>query len=160
MASLAHAAEATWPTGSASDFAILVTMQRFRIYADHCSDKVPSLKPRFEILMESLSRRIQGVSQSLLSSDEFRGMKKKPVPTAISFAFEDSLEDARRNFERQDADSICPKKLQTLGEMGVASLGHDLTQTFMAVQGMIQNLEKEGAGDASRGSREQRRGSP
>jgi hypothetical protein len=160
MASVASAAETTWPTNSASDFSIFVTLQRFRIYADQCSDKVPRLKPKFDRLMESLSSHIHGISMSLLSSDVFKGMKTKPVPAAISFAFKDSLEDARHNFERQDADSVCPTKLQYLGEMDDESIRSDLTQTLVAVQSMIQNLEKESAREASPSNRMQRSGSP
>lgn len=160
IASVTSAAEATWPTNSASDLSVFVTLQRFRIYADQCSDKVPRLKPKFDSLMESLSSHINGISNSLLSSDVFRGMKTKPVPAAISFAFKDSLEDARHNFERQDADVICPAKLQNLGEMDDEALKSDLTQTLLAVQSMIRNLEKESAREASPNNRLQRSGSP
>jgi hypothetical protein len=145
IASVTSAAETTWPTDTASDLSIFVTLQRFRIYADQCSDKVPGLKPRFDSLMEKLSSHTLGISKKLLSSDVFRGMKTMPVPAAISFAFKDSLEDARHNFERHDAGLICPKKLQILGEMDDEALRSDLTQTLVAVQGMIQNLEKESA---------------
>jgi hypothetical protein len=160
MASVTSAAEMSWPANSASDFSVFVTLQRFRIYADQCSDKVPRLKPRFDSLIEDLSGQINGISRSLLSSDVFRGMKTKPVPAAISFAFKDSLEDARRNVERQDADAICPTKLQSLGEMDEESLRSDLTQTLLAVQRMIQNLDKEGAREVSPDNRKQRSGSP
>jgi len=160
MAAVASPAETTWPTNSASDLSIFLTLQRFRIYADQCSDKVPGLKPKFDSLMESLSSHTHGISKSLLSSDVFRGMKTKPVPAAISFAFKDSLEDARHNFERQDAESICPVKLQSLVEMDDESLRSDLTQTFLAVQSMIQNLERESARELSPNNRMQRSGSP
>jgi hypothetical protein len=139
------AAEAVWPKGSASDLSIFVTLQRFRNYADHCSDKVPQLKPKFDSLMESLNSHIQGISEGLLSSSQFKGMKDQLVPPEISFAFKDSLDDAKHNFERQDVDSICLKTLQNLGEMDDESLKSDLTQTFVAVQNMIRNLEKESA---------------
>jgi len=160
MASVASPAETTWPTNSPSDLSIFLTLQRFQIYADQCSDKVPRLKPKFDSLMVSLSSHTHGISKSLLSSDVFRDMKTKPVPAAISFAFKDSLADARHNFERQDAESICPAKLQSLGEMDDESLRSDLTQTFLAVQSMIQNLERESARELSPNNRMQRSGSP
>lgn len=144
-ASVASAADPVWPKDSASDLSIFVTIQRFRIYADHCSGHVPRLKPKFDSLMENLNSHIQRVSKSLLSSSVFKGMKDKPVPAEISFAFKDSLDDAKHNFERQDVDSICPKALQNLSEMDDESLKSDLTQTLMAVQSMIRNLEKESA---------------
>ena len=144
-ASVAPSAEAVWSKFSASDLSIFVTLQRFRIYADHCSDKVPQLRSRFDSLMEDLNTHIQGISKGLLSSDVFESMKDKPVPAEISFAFKDSLDDAKHNFERQDADSICPKTLQNLSEMDDESLKSDLTQTFVAVQKMILNIEKESA---------------
>jgi len=141
----ASAAEAVWPENSASDLSIFVTLQRFRIYADHCSDKAPQLKPKFDSLMENLNSRIQGMSKGLLSSDVFKGMKDEPVPAQISFALKDSLDDAKHNFERQDVDSICPKTLQRLSDMGDEALKSDLTQTLAAVQNMIRNTEKESA---------------
>jgi hypothetical protein len=95
--------------------------------------------------MEELSSRIQGISKGLLSSDAFNGMNDKQVPAEISFALKDSLDDAKHNFERQDADSICPKTLQSLGEMGDDSLKADLMQTLVAIQNMTRNLEREGA---------------
>ncbi len=99
--------------------------------------------------MKSLNRRIQGISKGLLASDAFKDMKDKPVPAEIIDAFKDSLDDARHNFERQDAASICPKTLQNLGEMDDESLKSDLKNILTAVQNMIRNLEKEGARQAS-----------
>jgi hypothetical protein len=160
IASVTSAAETTWPTNSASDLSVFVTLQRFRIYADQCSDKVPGLKPQFDSVMESLSSHINGIAKSVLSSNVFRGMKTAPVPAAISFAFKDSLEDARHNFERQDADVVCPTKLQSLGKVDDDTLRFDLTQTLLAVQSMIKNLEKEGAREASPDGRMQQSGSP
>lgn len=141
----APAADAVWPSDSASDLSAFVTLQRFQIQADHCSAKVPRLKPKFDSLMENLNNRIQGISKGLLASDMFKGMKDKPVPAPIVFALEDSLDDAKHNFERQDADSICPKTLQTLGAMDDDSLKSRLTDTFTAVQNMIRNLATEAA---------------
>jgi hypothetical protein len=142
---VASTSEAAWSQSSVGDLSIFVTLQRFRIYAVHCSAEVPQLKPKFDGLMEDLNSRIQGISKALLSSDVFNGVKDKPVPAEISFALKDSLDDAKHNFERQDADAICPKTLQNLGEMGDESLKADLMQTLVAVQNMTRNLEKEGA---------------
>lgn len=159
-ASVAHAAEAVWPKNSASEFSIFVTLQRFQIYADHCSVRVPELKPKFEVLMESLNSHMQGIARGLLSSDMFRDLKDKSVPAEISFAFKDSLDDAKHNFERQDADLACPEKLQNLGGIDDDSLKSDLTQTLLAVQSMTRNLEKESAREAPPDSRMERPGSP
>lgn len=144
-APVASTSEAVWSKSSISDLSIFVTLQRFRIYADHCSIKIPQLKPRFDRVMEDLNSHIQGISKGLLSSDAFKAMKDKLVPAEIGFALKDSLDDAKHNFERQDADSICPKTLRNLGEMGDESLKADLMQTLVAVQNMTQNLEKGGA---------------
>jgi hypothetical protein len=143
--SVAPAAEAVWPRNSASDLSIFVSILRFRIYADHCSTKVPQLKPKFESLMENLNSRIQGISKILLASEVFHGMKDKQVPAVIADAFKDSFDDVKHNFERLDAVSTCPKTLQSFGEMDDESLRSGLMEALTAVQNMIQKLEKESA---------------
>ena len=134
-----------WPKNSASDVSIFVTILRFRIYADHCSAKVPQLKPKFERFMEDLNSRIQGISKDLLSSEEFVGMKDKPVPVEIIDALKDSFDDVKHNFERADAVSICPKTLQDFSEMDNESLISDLTANLTGVQNMIRRMEKGSA---------------
>jgi hypothetical protein len=143
--SAAPAAEAVWPKNSASDLSIFVTMLRFRIYKDHCSARVPQLKPQFESLIENLNSRIQDISKGLLAADAFKGMKDKPVPAEILDALTDSFDDTRHNVERLDAASICPKTLQNFGEMDDESLKSGLTEALTAVQNMIQKLEKTSA---------------
>jgi hypothetical protein len=144
-ASTAPAAEAVWPKDSASELSIFVTSLRFRIYADHCSEKLPQSRPGFDALMERLNSRIQVISKSLLASAVFRDMKDKPVPAVIIDAFKDSFGDAKHNFERQDAASACPKTLQNLGEMDDESLKAGLTEVLTSVQNMIQKLEEQRA---------------
>jgi len=141
----APAAEVVWPKSSAADLSIFVTALKFRIHADHCSDKVPLLKPEFENLMEDLASRIQGISQGFLASGRFREMKNKPVAAEIVDALKDSFNDARHNFERRDAASVCPGTLQNLGEMDDEALRSDLTETLTAIQSMTRNLEKGSA---------------
>jgi hypothetical protein len=143
--SVVSAADAVWPKNSASDLSIFVTLQRYRIYAEHCSARIPQLRPKFESLMESLDSHIQGVSKDLLASDVFKGMKDKPVPAEIVFALKDTLDDTEHNFERHDAAIICPETLQKLGEMNDESLKAGLSEIFTAVQNMIRSLEKESA---------------
>jgi hypothetical protein len=143
--SVASAVEAEWPKNSASDLSVFVTLQIYRIYADHCSVRVPQLQPGFESLMENLNNRIQGISKDLLASDVFKGMKDKPVPAEIVFALKDALHDAEHNFERKDAAFICPTTLQNLGEMDDESLKSRLSETLTAVQNMTRNLENESA---------------
>lgn len=143
VTSVAISAEAVWPNNSAGDLSIFVTLQRYRIYADHCSASIPQLKPKFESLMEDLSSRIQGVSKVLLASDAFKGMKDKPVPAEIVFALRDILSDTEHNVESKDAAAICQKTMQSLSEMDEKSLGADLSVTLSGVQKMIGNLEKE-----------------
>ena len=143
--SVATAAEEVWPKNSASDVSIFVTILRFRIYADHCSAKVPQLKPKFESFMEDLNSRVQGISKGLLSSEEFMGMKDKPVPVEIIDALKDSFDDVKHNFERVDAASICPKTLQDFSELDNESLISGLTANLTGVQNMIQRMEKESA---------------
>lgn len=145
VAPVSSASEVVWPKDSASDLSIFVALLRFRIYADHCSAKVPQLKPKFESLMENLNSHIQGISKGLLASDTFKGMKDKPVPAEIIDAFKDSFDDVKHNFERLDAASICPKTLQDLGEMDDESLKSGLTDILTAVQNMTRKLEKESA---------------
>jgi hypothetical protein len=143
--SAATAAEEVWPKNSASEVSIFVTILRFQIYADHCSAKVPQLKPKFESLMADLSSRIQGISKGLLASEEFMGMKDKPVPVEIIDALKDSFDDVKHNFERLDAASICPETLQTFSETDNESLISGLTVNLAGVQNMIQRMEKESA---------------
>jgi hypothetical protein len=138
----ASAAEAEWPKNSASELSIFVSLQRYRIYADHCSAGTPQLKPQFESLMEKLNNRMQGISNGLLASAVFKGMKDKPVPAEIVFALKDALHDAEHNVERQDAAFICPKALQNLGELDDDSLKSALLETLTAVQNMIRNTER------------------
>lgn len=159
-ASIAPATESMWPKRSVGDFSIFVTLQRFRIYADHCSAKVPQLKPEFDGLMEGLNDRIEEVSRRLLSAGAFKVMKDKPVPAEIGFAIQDSLEDAKHNLERQDAESACQKALRSLGDMNADTLKAALEQTLVAVQNMTRNLEKESARQAPPDNRMQRSGSP
>lgn len=149
-AQVTSAAEAIRSTHSLGDLSMFVTLERFRIEAEHCSARVPQLKPRFDSLMDGLSRRIQGISTSLLSSDAFKDIKDKRAPAEIEIAFKDSIDDSRHNFERQDAESICPKSLQRLGEMDDDTLKADLWRTLMALKTMTRHLEKGGASDALR----------
>lgn len=114
--------------------------------------RVSRLKPGFDDLMAGLTIQIEGISKALLASDKFRDMKDKPVPAEIIFALKDSLEDAEHNFERQDADAICPDRLRTLGEMDGESLRSDLAENLAAIQNMIRSLENEVAGRAPPGS--------
>jgi hypothetical protein len=139
-ASSAALAEEAWPSSSASDVSVFVTMLRFRIYAEHCSAKVPGLGPEFESLMENLGLRMGRISERLLASADFKGMKGKPVPARIIDAFRDSFEDMKRNLERQDAASVCPKSLRTFGKMDDVSLEADLATTMSAVQNMSRKL--------------------
>jgi hypothetical protein len=147
--SVTAADEAVWPKDSASDLSIFVTILRFRIYADHCSAKVPQLKPKFESLMGNLNSHIQEISKGLLASDVFKSMKDKPVPVEIVDALKDSFDDVRHNVERLDAASICPRTLQNFGEMDDESLKSGLMAVLTAVQNMIQKLEKQSARQAS-----------
>jgi hypothetical protein len=142
---VASAGEAAWPKNSASELSIFLTLQRFQIYADHCSANVPLLKPEFDSVMENLNSHIQGISKGLLASDVFKGMKDKPVPAEIIFALKDSVDDSKHDFERLDAASACPRKLQNLGEMSDDSLKSALRETLAAVQNMIRALEKQSA---------------
>jgi hypothetical protein len=158
--SIASGAGAVWPERSVGDLSIFVTLQRFRMYADHCSAMVPQLKPKFEGLMDGLNNRIEEVSKGLLSSDAFRVMKDKPVPAEIGFAFQDSLEDARHNLERQDAASVCQKALRNLGDTNDETLKVALEQSLLAVQNMTRNLEKQSARQTSPDNRMQRSRSP
>lgn len=143
--SVATAAEAVWPTNSASEIAVFVTVLRFRIYAEHCSAHVPELKPRFEGLMQGLDGRIQGLSQALVASDAFRDMKDAPVPVEIVEALEDSFHDGKHNLERQDASAVCPKKLQDFGDINDESLKEGLAANLKAVQNMMRNLGRKSA---------------
>jgi len=145
LASGASTAEAVPSKDSVGGLSMFVTLQRFRNHADHCSARIPRLKPQFDSLVEGLTSRSQGIARGLLSSDAFRGMKDKPVPAEIRLAFEDSLNDARQNVERQDALYLCEKSLQVLRGMDDDSLRADLAQTLAAIQNMIRNLEKERA---------------
>ena len=95
--------------------------------------------------MKDVESRIQGISKSLLSSSAFKGVSDGEVPSEISFAFKDSLDDERRNFERKDAETLCPQLLQKWGAMEDESITSELTQTLLAVQSMTRNLEKAGA---------------
>lgn len=144
-APVATAAETVWPKNSASDVSIFATMLRFRIYADHCSARVPQLKPQFESVTRNLNSHIQDISKDLLASDEFKAMKDNPVPPEIIDALKDSFDDVKHNFERLDAASICLKTLQDLGGMDDESLKAGLTANLKAVQNMTQRLEKESA---------------
>ena len=148
-ASVVLAGENPWPKNSASDMAIHVTLLRFQIYADRCSARVPLLKPEFEGLMENLTGRIQRLSRDLLATDEFRDMQDKPVPVEVLDAFKDSFEDMKHNFERQDATSICPTTLRSVGELDDDSLKSSLTLALTAIQNMIGNLDTAPAGQAS-----------
>jgi len=139
-ASFAASAEEAWPSSSASDVSVFVTMLRFRIYAEHCSAKVPGLGPEFESLMENLSSRIGRISEHLLASADFKGMKGKPVPARIIDAFRDSFQDVKHNLERLDAASVCPKTLRTFAEMDDVSLEAGLATTMSAVQNMSRKL--------------------
>ena len=145
VTSVTSAAESVWPKNSASDLSTFLVLQRYRIYADHCSVQMPQLQPQFASLMDSLNSRIQDISKGLLASEVFRGMKDKPVPAEIVFALEDMLDDSKHNFERQEAASICPKTLQNLGEIDDESLKVRLSEILSSVQNMTQNLEKGSA---------------
>jgi hypothetical protein len=142
-APIASAAELDWPRNSASEFSRFVTLQRFRIYADHCSVQVPHLKPGFDGLMEEVVRRVQGIAKGVLATDAFNGIKDKPVPVPIIDAFKDSFHDVTHNVERRDAASLCPEMLQSLGEVDDETLRSSLTGVLTAVQNMSRNLERD-----------------
>lgn len=145
-ASITAADEVVWPEHSASELSAMVAFMKFRVHADHCSAELPQLKPEFESRMNDLDRRTQAFSNGLLATEEFRGMKDKPVPAGIIDAFKDIAHDLEHNLERRDAASTCPKSLQDLGEMDDESLKSGLTGAFKAVQTMIRNMEEDGAG--------------
>lgn len=137
----AGAAEPAWPAKSASDLSMFVTLQRFRIYADHCAAQTPALKPQFDKLLLDLDSRLQDLSRQVLADDAFGGLRTRPVPAAIIAAFKDSFEDMSHNVERQDAAKLCPKALQNLGTVNDETLRTDLRQALTAVRNMIGNLE-------------------
>lgn len=147
--SAATAAEAVWPKNSASEVATFATILRFQIYADHCSDQTPELAAKFDRLMENLSRRIQSISTSLLSSAEFNGMKDDLVPVEILDALEHSFHDLAHNVERLDAASGCSKTLLNFDDMDDEALTASLTANLKAVQNMSQKIESERARQAS-----------
>jgi len=142
-APFASAAEAAWPKNSAGDLSSFLALLRFRIQADHCSAKVPQSRKEFESLIDSLDKRIQGISEGLLASEKFSDMKDKPVPDKIIDSLKDSFDDTKHNFERRDAASVCPKTLQSLGKVDDESLKSGLTEILTAVQNMVRNLEKD-----------------
>jgi hypothetical protein len=144
-AAIASAAEAEWPGHSASDLSAFVTLQRFRIYAEHCSASVPELKPQFDSRMQDLASRLQGISKEILASAVFSDMQNKPVPAEIVAAFKDSFDDMRHNVERRDAAVICPATLQDFGDMDNETLKSGLRETLTALQKMMRNLEKDNA---------------
>lgn len=144
-ASLATADETAWPTNSAGEISVFATVLRFQIYADHCSARVPELKPKFESLMEDMNRRIHGLSKGLIASEEFKDMQDAAVPVEIVEALDDSFHDGRHNLERQDAATVCPKKLQDFGAMNDESLQEGLTANLKAVRNMMRKLGHRGA---------------
>ncbi len=106
---------------------------------------MPRLKPEFDGLLVVLGSRIQGQSKSLRTAGGFKGAWDKEVPAEVSFALKDSLDDARRNFERKDAESTCPTALRRLSELDDDAIRTNLAQTLVAVQNMTLNLERSGA---------------
>jgi hypothetical protein len=142
-ASISFADEAVPRTMSVSDFSTFVSTQKYRIYTDHCSAKVPELKSEFERLLESLADRIQGISRRLIASGEFDDLKGKVVPAEVVDAFRDILHDTQHNFERRDASYICPKTLQSLHEVDDRTLTSALSDILTAVQKMLWNLEND-----------------
>lgn len=138
-------AEVVLPTHSATEFPTFVIMQRYRIYAEHCSAEVPALKPEFESLVESLAGRIQEISSRLITSGKFDGLRGKAVPAEVIDAFRDILHDTQHNFERREAAYICPKTLQSLAELDDGTLKSGLGDIFTAVQKMLWNLENGSA---------------
>lgn len=143
--SFAAADEAVWPKNSASEVATFATVLRFQIYADHCSDKLPELAVKFDLLMESLSSRIEKLSLTVLATDEFNGMKDQLVPVEIFDALKHSFHDVTHNVERLDAASICSKTLQDFGDMDDEALQSTLVANLKAVRNMSQNFAKERA---------------
>jgi len=139
-----HADERVWPSASAGELSVFVTLLRFQIYEEHCSSGVPKLKPEFEIRVQGLARRIQAISIGLLGSEEFRGIRDRPVPVEIVDAFKDSFHDTQHNFERRDAASICPETLQRLDVVSDESLKTGLTEVLTAVRNMMRNLDQAG----------------
>ena len=144
-ASISFADEVVPPTMSASDFSTFVSTQRYRIYTDYCSAKVPELKSEFERLLDSLANRIQDISRRLIASGDFDGLMGKVVPAEVVDAFRDMLHDTQHNFERRDASHICPKTLQSLHEVDDGALTSSLRDILTAVQKMLWNLENDSA---------------
>jgi hypothetical protein len=148
-ASLSFADEVVPPTMSAGNFSAFVSTQRYRIYTDYCSAKVPELKSEFERLFESLEDRIQDISRRLIVSGAFDGLKGKVVPAEVVDAFRDMLHDTQHNFERRDASYICPRTLQSLHDVDDMTLTSNLSDILTAVQKMLWNLENGSAHLAS-----------
>lgn len=142
-ASAASAAELALPKDSASDLSLFLAVHRWQVYADHCSAKVPRLEPEFDSLMQKVRGRLQEISERLLASDEFRGMREKAVPEQIIFALDHGVHDSEENFKRQDAVSVCPEILQTLGKTDDESLQSGLAEILKSVQTMTENLERQ-----------------
>ncbi|MBK7116142.1 MAG: hypothetical protein IPH71_09000 [Proteobacteria bacterium] len=144
-APISFAENAAPPTMSASDLSTFVSTQRYRIYTDYCSAKVPELKSEFDRLLESLVDRNQEISRRLLASGPFDGLMGKVVPAEVVEAFRDTLHDTQHNFERRDASDICPKTLQSLKEVNDRTLTSNLSDILTAVQKMLWNLENGSA---------------
>lgn len=141
MATTAAATEPAWPDGPASEVATFATMLRYHIYADHCSDKLPQLKPEFDSVIETLDRRIRAISAGLLSSSRFGGARNVMVPVEIMDAIKHSFHDMQHNVESRDAASICPASLRSFGDVDDEALETSLTENLTAVQNMSQKFE-------------------
>lgn len=139
---VATADEANWPTNPASEVATFATILRYRIYADHCSGKIPQLEAEFDHLMEGLDRRIRGISTRLLSTSEFEGMKEEVVPVEIMDAIKHSYHDLEHNVGTLDAASTCSTTLRTFGELGDEALEASLTANLTAVHNMSQKMQE------------------
>lgn len=139
---VASAAEAAWPENPASEVATFATVLRFQIYADRCSGEMPELGAKFDNLMKSLRDRIQGISTSVLASDEYHGMKDKVVPVEVIDALKHSFHDAEHNVERLDVTSICPQALRDFGALDDEALKLTFTANLTAVHNMSQKFEE------------------
>jgi hypothetical protein len=137
--------EEPWPMDTTGDISVLIVRERYRIYVEHCGDKVPTLKPALDETMKSLQRRIRSIGTRLLDSDAFRDMKQQQVSPTLVGALSSELANIRQELEEQDPAQVCPETLRNYSATTDELLEDFLKRTMAGIRSTAQTLKSRSA---------------
>jgi hypothetical protein len=94
-----------------AQFAVQGVLSRIQVYADFCSEKVPSLGSDFRVFMRGLDSKVQQMAKPLAASYATDPIMQGAVPKAAIDAYNQWNHELRKELEGKDAKKECPTYL-------------------------------------------------